>query len=54
VGCVMLGALGAAAELVYRSPAPSEEERQAGPPIFGPGSYAGPGWLERGGVRLRR
>ncbi len=54
VGCVMLGALGAAAELVYRSPAPSEEERQVGPPIFGPGSYAGPGWLERGGVRLRR
>ena len=46
VSCVMLGALCAAAELVYRSPAPpAEEATPDGPPVYGPGAYAGPGSL---------
>jgi hypothetical protein len=38
VGCVMLGALCASIELVYRSPAePAEVPETAGPPALGPG-----------------
>jgi hypothetical protein len=55
VGCLMLGVACAAAELVWRSPAARPgEEAPAGPSVFGPGAYAGPGSL--GGTRsaLRR
>jgi hypothetical protein len=46
VSCLILGGLCAAAELVYRSPAPpAEEPRPQGPTVYGPGSYAGPGSL---------
>jgi len=47
VGCLMLAGLCAAAELVYRSPAPpvEEPEKPVGPPVYGPGAYAGPGSL---------
>jgi hypothetical protein len=46
VSCLMLGALCAAAELAYRSPAPpAEEQGPEGPPVYGPGAYAGPGSL---------
>jgi hypothetical protein len=50
VACVMLGALCAALELAYRSPAGLEAAaRPSGPAVYGPGSYAGPGSL--GGTR---
>src|SRR5215218_6288113 len=50
IGCVMLGALCAAVELVYRTPAPRRvEPRAEGPPVYGPGGLAGPGSL--GGTR---
>ena len=55
IACLMLGALGAAAELVARSPVrPAEEPDASDSPLFGPGTYAGPGSL--GGTRsaLRR
>jgi hypothetical protein len=56
VGCLMLGGVCAAGELIRRSPAPPVEEEPgpAGPPVYGPGAYAGPGSL--GGTRsaLRR
>ena len=47
VGCIMLGALCAAAELVYRRPGatPEEEPPLEGPSVYGPGAYAGPGSL---------
>jgi hypothetical protein len=46
VSCLMLGAVCAAAELVYRSPAPPpDESRPEGPPVYGPGAHAGPGSL---------
>jgi hypothetical protein len=48
IGCVMLGALCAAAELVYRQPAPPPEPEESppeGPSVYGPGAYAGPGSL---------
>jgi hypothetical protein len=52
IACLMLGALGAAAELVARSPArPAEEPGDAGPSLFGPGTYRGTGLLTR--VRSR-
>jgi hypothetical protein len=56
VGCVMLGTLCAAAELVYRQPAaPSEEESTPeGPSVYGPGAYAGPGSLGGTESALRR
>jgi hypothetical protein len=46
IGCLMLGALCATVELVRRAPS-TEQERppEAGPSIYGPGSYAGPGSL---------
>ena len=38
VGCLMLGGLCAAAELIYRSPAvPAEEAPSEGRPVLGPG-----------------
>jgi hypothetical protein len=56
VGCLVLGALCAAAELVYRQPgaAPAEEEPTEGPSVFGPGAYAGPGSLGGTESALRR
>ncbi|MGH2763745.1 MAG: hypothetical protein ACRDLD_14395 [Thermoleophilaceae bacterium] len=55
VGCLMLGGLGAAGELMWRSPAPPpEEQRPAGPSVLGPGSYAGPGSLGGTESALRR
>jgi hypothetical protein len=56
LGCVMLGCLGAAAELAYRSPAPpvGEEPEPEGPPVYGPGAYAGPGSLGGTESALRR
>jgi hypothetical protein len=56
VGCVMLGTLCAAAELVYRQPAapPEAESPPEGPPVYGPGAYAGPGSLGGTESALRR
>ena len=56
VACVMLGALCAAAELVYRQPAapPEEEPEPEGPSVYGPGAYAGPGSLGGTKSALRR
>jgi hypothetical protein len=56
VGCVMLGTLCAAAELVYRQPAPPPEEESPpeGPSVYGPGAYAGPGSLGGTESALRR
>ena len=52
IGCLMLGALGAAAELVARSPVrPAEGPDQELPSVFGPGAHVGPGLLTR--VRSR-
>jgi hypothetical protein len=46
LGCVMLGALAAAAELAWRAPAaPEQPDKPAGPPVYGPGAHAGPGSL---------
>jgi hypothetical protein len=55
VGCLMLGAVCAAAELVYRSPAPpADEAHPEGPSVYGPGAYAGPGSLGGTESALRR
>jgi hypothetical protein len=56
VGCVMLGTLCAAAELVYRQPAapPEEEAPPEGPSVYGPGAYAGPGSLGGTESAIRR
>jgi hypothetical protein len=56
VGCVMLGTLCAAAELVYRQPgvAPDEEAPPEGPSVYGPGAYAGPGSLGGTESAIRR
>jgi hypothetical protein len=56
LGCLMLGTLCAAAELVYRSPAPpaKDEPRPEGPSVYGPGAYAGPGSLGGTESALRR
>ncbi|HEX5979736.1 MAG TPA: hypothetical protein VFY52_01470 [Thermoleophilaceae bacterium] len=56
VGCVMLGTLCAAAELVYRQPAapPEVEPSPDGPSVYGPGAYAGPGSLGGTESTLRR
>jgi hypothetical protein len=55
VGCVMLGGLCAAIELVYRSPAPpAEEQGPEGPSVYGPGAYAGPGSLGGTESAIRR
>ena len=52
IGCLMLGALGAATELVARSPVPvAHEPDDALPSLFGPGGHAGSGLLTR--VRSR-
>jgi hypothetical protein len=55
IGCLWLGALGAVLELTYRTP----RERVAppaprGPPVYGPGRYAGPGSLGGTESALRR
>jgi hypothetical protein len=48
IGCVMLGVLGAAAELVARSPARADDDSDdTTPALSGPGSWAGPGLLTR-------
>jgi len=56
VGCVMLGTLCAAVELVCRQPGAATEDEPPpdGASVYGPGAYAGPGSL--GGTRsaLRR
>jgi hypothetical protein len=56
VGCVMLGTLCAAAELVYRQPgvAPDDESPPEGPSVYGPGAYAGPGSLGGTESAIRR
>lgn len=55
LACVMLGALGAACELAYRSPAPpAEEEHPLGPSVFGPAAHAGQGSIRGTGSALRR
>ena len=55
LACVMLGALGAACELAYRSPAsPAEEEQPLGPSVFGPAAHAGQGSIRGTGSALRR
>lgn len=52
IACLMLGALGAAAELVARSPVrPADEPEDAGPTVFGPAAFSGSGLLTR--VRSR-
>jgi hypothetical protein len=55
LGCVMLGALCAAAELVYRSPVQrAEQAPPTGPAVYGPGAHAGPGSLGGTKSALRR
>jgi len=56
IGCVLLGALGAAIEIVVRAPAEEADEapRHEGPPVYGPGAYAGPGSLGGTESTLRR
>jgi hypothetical protein len=55
LGCLMLGALCAAVELVYRTPAPPPEEPgPEGPSVYGPGAYAGPGSLGGTESAIRR
>jgi hypothetical protein len=55
LGCLMLGALCATIELVYRTPAPPpEEEGPEGPSVYGPGAYAGPGSLGGTESAIRR
>jgi hypothetical protein len=55
LGCLMLGALCAAAELVYRTPAARPEESgPEGPSVYGPGAYAGPGSLGGTESAIRR
>ena len=55
IACLMLGALGAATELVYRSPLWRVEDPQPdGPAVYGPGAHAGPGSLGGTASALRR
>ena len=52
IGCLWLGALGAVIELTCRTPRERPEPaRPGGPPVYGPGRYAGPGSLGGHGVR---
>jgi hypothetical protein len=54
-GCLMLAAVCATLEITWRLP--SEEEPapgEAGPSVYGPGAYAGPGSLGGTGSALRR
>jgi hypothetical protein len=55
IGCLWLGLLGAALELTRRTPAVAQAPpAPAGPPVYGPGSHAGPGALGGTGSALRR
>ena len=55
VGCLWLGALGAVIELTRRTPRERVESvRPDGPPVYGPGRYAGPGSLGGTESALRR
>jgi hypothetical protein len=55
LGCLMLGALCAAVELVYRTPTPPPDDSgPEGPSVYGPGSYAGPGSLGGTESAIRR
>jgi len=56
IGCVLLGALGGAVEIAVRAPREEEDEAppQQGPPVYGPGAYAGPGSLGGTESALRR
>jgi hypothetical protein len=55
VACVLLGVFGAAAEIALRLPdEPDEQPREQGPPVYGPGAYAGPGSLGGTESALRR
>jgi hypothetical protein len=55
IGCLMLAALCGASEIAWRSPDEDEGEPDSkGPPVYGPGSYAGPGSLGGTQSALRR
>jgi hypothetical protein len=55
IGCLWLAALGAVIELTRRTPRErSEAVKPGGPPVYGPGSYAGPGSLGGTESALRR
>jgi hypothetical protein len=55
VGCLWLGALGAVIELTRRTPRErADAVRPDGPPVYGPGRYAGPGSLGGTESALRR
>ncbi len=55
IGCLWLGALGAVIELTRRTPRERPEAvKPGGPPVYGPGRYAGPGSLGGTESALRR
>jgi MFS family permease len=55
IGCLMLAAACGTAEIAWRSPEEDEGELgPQGPPVYGPGSYAGPGSLGGTQSGLRR
>jgi hypothetical protein len=55
IGCVMLAAACATAEIAWRSPGEDEAEQAApGPPVYGAGGHAGPGALGGTPSTLRR
>jgi hypothetical protein len=55
IGCLWLGALGALLELTYRTPRERlEPDSPAGPRVYGPGRYLGPGSLGGTKSALRR
>ena len=55
LGCLMLAAACATSEVAWRSPDEGEDEQGSrGPPVYGPGSYAGPGSLGGTQSALRR
>jgi hypothetical protein len=55
IGCLWLSALGAVVELTRRTPRERPDvAASAGPPVYGPGRYAGPGSLGGTESALRR
>jgi len=55
IGCLMLAAACATSEVAWRSADDGEDEQGSrGPPVYGPGSYAGPGSLGGTQSALRR